>query len=82
MKCDMTKGSIRKNILFFSLPVFAGSMLQQLYNMADSILVGQFLGVNALAAVGATGSIFFGDRMFGWFFQGTFYLYIQVCRNG
>lgn len=59
MKCDMTKGSIRKNILFFSLPVFAGSVLQQLYNMADSILVGQFLGVNALAAVGATGSIFF-----------------------
>ena len=59
MKCDMTKGSIRKNILFFSLPVFAGSMLQQLYNMADSILVGQFLGVNALAAVGPTGSILF-----------------------
>lgn len=59
MKCDMTRGSIRKNVLIFSLPVFAGSILQQLYNMVDSILVGQFLGVNALAAVGATGSIFF-----------------------
>lgn len=59
MKCDMTKGNIRKNILIFSWPVFAGSVLQQLYNMVDSILVGQFLGVNALAAVGATGSIFF-----------------------
>lgn len=59
MKCDMTRGSIRKNIVFFLLPVFAGSVLQQLYNMVDSILVGQFLGVNALAAVGATGSSFF-----------------------
>lgn len=59
MKCDMTKGSIGKNILIFSLPIFAGSILQQFYNMVDSILVGQFLGVNALAAVGATGASFF-----------------------
>ena len=56
---DLTTGNPLKLILFFSLPMVIGNLFQQFYNMADSIVVGQFLGVNALAAVGSTGSISF-----------------------
>lgn len=52
----MTEGSIWKNILLFSMPLILGNLLQQLYNTADSIIVGNFLGSNALAAVGSSGS--------------------------
>ena len=48
----MTEGSIWKSILLFSVPLILGNMLQQLYNTADSIIVGNFVGANALAAVG------------------------------
>ena len=47
----MTEGSIVKNILFFAIPLILGNLLQQLYNTADSIIVGNFVGKNALAAV-------------------------------
>ena len=50
----MTEGSIWKNILLFSVPLILGNLLQQLYNTADSIIVGNFLGSNALAAVGSS----------------------------
>ncbi len=56
---DLTTGSPLKLILYFSLPMVVGNLFQQFYNMADSVVVGQFLGVNALAAVGSTGSINF-----------------------
>ena len=56
---DMTQGSPAKNIILFAIPVFLGSVFQQFYNMADTIIVGRFLGEDALAAVGATGSIVF-----------------------
>ena len=56
---DMTEGKPIKLILAFCLPLVAGNIFQQLYNMVDSIVVGKFVGVNALAAVGATGSINF-----------------------
>ena len=56
---DMTRGNPIKLILSFCLPLVAGNIFQQLYNMVDSIIVGKFVGVNALAAVGATGSINF-----------------------
>ena len=56
---DLTTGNPLKLILLFSLPMVVGNLFQQFYNMADSIVVGQFLGVNALAAVGSTGSISF-----------------------
>ena len=56
---DLTAGNPLKLILFFSLPMVIGNLFQQFYNMADSIVVGQFLGVDALAAVGSTGSINF-----------------------
>ena len=53
----MTEGSIWKHILFFSIPLILGNMLQQLYNTVDSIVVGNFLGSEALAAVGSSSSL-------------------------
>ena len=52
----MTEGSIVKNLLLFALPLILGNLLQQMYNAADSIIVGNFVGSNALAAVGSSGS--------------------------
>lgn len=56
---DMINGSPAKNLLLFSLPVLLGNIFQQFYNMADTVIVGRFLGEDALAAVGSTGSIVF-----------------------
>lgn len=50
---DLTKGSITKALLLFALPMAAGDLLQQFYNIADTLIVGQALGKNALAAVGS-----------------------------
>ena len=55
----MTEGSIVKNILFFAIPLILGNLLQQLYNTADSIIVGNFVGKNALAAVGSSTSVIY-----------------------
>lgn len=55
----MTEGSIFQKILFFSIPLILGNLLQQLYNTADSIMVGNFVGSNALAAVGASSSMIY-----------------------
>ena len=54
---DMTKGNPVKLILTFSLPLIVGNVFQQFYNMVDSIVVGNFVGANALGAVGACGSL-------------------------
>lgn len=59
MTNDMTKGSPLKIFIFFSIPLLIGNIFQQLYSMVDTIIVGRFVGVNALAAVGTTGSMFF-----------------------
>ena len=56
---DMTEGRPLKLILSFFFPLLIGNLFQQMYNMADSIIVGQFIGKGALAAVGATGSFNF-----------------------
>lgn len=56
---SMTSGSPAKLILLFALPLFVGNLFQQLYNMADAFIVGRILGVDALAAVGCTGSLSF-----------------------
>lgn len=56
---DMTNGNPSKLILSFSVPVLLGNMVQQLYNMVDTIIVGQCLGPDALAAVGTTGPLSF-----------------------
>ena len=59
MSKDLTHGSPIKLILLFALPMLAGNVFQQFYSMADTIVVGQYIGVQALAAVGATGGITF-----------------------
>lgn len=59
MERDMTKGSPMKLILWFTVPLLIGNVFQQLYNMVDTIIVGRYVGVQALAAVGSTGTIMF-----------------------
>lgn len=59
MTKDMTSGAPLKCILRFAIPVFLGMLFQQLYNMVDTMIVGRFLGINALAGVGSTGSLYF-----------------------
>ncbi|WP_160680772.1 MATE family efflux transporter [Clostridium sp. C8-1-8] len=59
MTKDMTSGSPTKLLIQFSIPLLIGNLFQQLYSMVDSIVVGKEIGVNALAAVGSTGSISF-----------------------
>lgn len=53
MHRDLTTGSITGTMLRFALPMIAGNLLQQFYNIADTLIVGRYLGVDALAAVGA-----------------------------
>lgn len=57
MTKDLTSGNTLKVILLFTLPLALGNLFQQFYALADTIIVGRFVGVNALAAVGSTGSI-------------------------
>lgn len=59
MTKDLTSGSPLKLIFSFSIPVLIGNIFQQLYSMVDAIIVGRFVGVDALAAVGATGAMSF-----------------------
>lgn len=59
MEKDMTTGSPAKMILNFTIPLFLGNVFQQFYSMADTIIVGKFVGTSALAAVGSTGTIMF-----------------------
>ena len=53
---DILTGSIPRQLLAFFLPIWFGTLFQQLYNTADTLIVGNFVGTNALAAVGATGA--------------------------
>ena len=55
----MTKGSIVKHMIYFALPLLLGNLFQQLYNTVDSLIVGNFLGSSALAAVSSSGSLIF-----------------------
>ncbi len=54
MQIDLTSGPVTKTILRFSAPLILGNLLQQVYNIADTIIVGKFVGAGALAAVGAS----------------------------
>ena len=56
---NMTEGNTVKLLISFSIPMLIGNIFQQLYNLADSVIVGQIIGADALAAIGATGSITF-----------------------
>lgn len=61
MSHDLTKGPVIRTMLLFAFPMMVGNLLQQLYNVADTLIVGQFLGADALAAVGY-GSLACGYR--------------------
>ncbi|MEG0865303.1 MAG: MATE family efflux transporter [Clostridia bacterium] len=68
----MTEGSIRRHIIRFALPVLWGNLFQLLYNVVDSLVVGNFCGSDALAAVGSSGSlIFLLVGLFGGIFTGA-----------
>lgn len=67
-KNNLAEGSIYRKIIFFALPILVGQVFQQLYNTFDSLIVGRFLGDQALAAVSSSGSLIF--MMVG-FFQGV-----------
>lgn len=53
MNKDLTEGNVRNTMLLFAGPMILGNLLQQCYNIADTLIVGQFLGAGALASVGA-----------------------------
>ena len=65
----MTEGSIPKHIIRFAVPLFLGNLFQQLYNAADTLIVGRLLGDSALAAVSSSGSLLF---LLVGFFSGIF----------
>ena len=52
-KKDLTQGNVTKTMLLFAAPMILGNLLQQCYNIADTLIVGQFIGADALAAVGS-----------------------------
>ena len=54
MQRSLTKGPITGRILLFALPLMLGNLLQQMYNIADTWVIGRFLGADALAALGTT----------------------------
>ena len=54
MDKDLTRGPVMRSMLLFAIPMILGNLLQQCYNIADTLIVGQFLGKNALAAVGSS----------------------------
>lgn len=56
---DMTEGNTTRLLVVFSIPMLIGNLFQQIYNLVDSIVVGQYVGAGALAAIGATGSVVF-----------------------
>lgn len=77
MYYDLTKGKIYKSLLLFALPMIAGNLLQQFYNIADTLIVGQVLGKAALAAVGSAYTLmnFFNINIFRtkYGFRSTFF---------
>ena len=66
---DMTVGNPVSLIIKFMIPMCLGNLFQQFYNIADSIVAGKFIGVNALAAIGSTGSLMFCDWLVKWTLQ-------------
>ena len=83
MKGDLTEGSITGRLLRFALPLMAGNLLQQLYNVADTLIVGRFLGADALAAVGSAYSLmtFLTSILLGLCMGSSAYFSIQFGRR-
>ena len=57
MNQDLTRGPVMRSMLLFAIPMILGDLLQQCYNVADTLIVGRFVGTNALAAVGSSLSL-------------------------
>ena len=70
MYYDLTKGKISKNLILFALPMMAGNLMQQFYNIADTLIVGRVVGKKALAAVGSAYTLM---TFFDLDFSGTFH---------
>ena len=83
MKGDLTEGSITGRLLRFALPLMAGNLLKQLYNVADTLIVGRFLGADALAAVGSAYSLmtFLTSILLGLCMGSSAYFSIQFGRR-
>ena len=79
MTKDMTEGSPVKHILLFSIPLLIGNVFQQFYSMVDTIIVGRFVGVDALAAVGSTGSLVFLINGFALGLTSGFSVLVSQC---
>ena len=79
MTNDMTTGNPVKLIIQFMIPMCLGNIFQQFYNIADSIVAGQFIGVDALAAIGSTGSLIF--LVTGWLngLTSGFAIWVSQC---
>ena len=58
LQIDLTRGNITKVLLIFALPLLISNLFQQLYNTADTMIVGNFLGDHSLAAIGSTAAVF------------------------
>ena len=54
MNQDLTRGPVMRSMLLFAIPMILGDLLQQCYNVADTLIVGRFVGTGALAAVGSS----------------------------
>ena len=80
---DMTKGNPMQLLIQFSLPLLVGNIFQQLYNMVDSIIVGNFVGANALGAIGTTNSLnFFFFSLVAGLSVGIGIIVAQYCGFG
>lgn len=80
MNRELTKGPVVKSMLMFAIPMILGNLLQQCYNIADTMIVGQFLGCNALAAVGVVG--IWWSVPIGWFLADlSGLIYYKVKKN-
>lgn len=82
-KVDFTTGNIPKNLIRFSIPLMAGNLLQQLYNIADTLIVGRLIGKEALAAVGSayTIMIFLTSIVLGLCMGSSAFLSIQYGKG-
>lgn len=83
LKVNLTKGSITKNLIRFALPLMVGNLLQQFYNIADTLIVGRFIGADALAAVGSsyTLMVFLTSIILGLCMGSSSYFSILYGRN-
>lgn len=80
---DLTKGNIVKGLIRFSIPLMIGNLLQQFYNIADTLIVGRFIGKEALAAVGSayTVMVFLTSVILGLCMGSSAFLSIQHGRQ-